>query len=203
MNQRAREWIKSAGDAVTIAVTVAAPKAPAPCNAMQPDATSCNASDPPTHEEKCETNPSPRADDAALTLRQHAAARLLVAGLRLTEVASRLGLDRSTLWRWQRLAPFAAEAQRLRAQAAERAVQPTPCNPLQPDATSRNAPAATLDQKCKAKPPAGAASAVVDPAPRRPNPFLETVLRLNREGITPFTRADEYRKRMRQAGYEL
>jgi hypothetical protein len=93
------------------------------CDAMQPHATVCNATQPKSAAEKA--NPPPpisksrqhehteHDDETDLTPRQLAAARLIAAGRTLPEVALELRLNRSTIWRWTRDPTFQAELRRL------------------------------------------------------------------------------------------
>jgi hypothetical protein len=54
-----------------------------------------------------------RIDAAGLSARQLAAARLLAAGRTVPGAAAELGVDRSTVWRWQRDPAFSDELRRL------------------------------------------------------------------------------------------
>jgi Homeodomain-like domain len=96
------------------------------CDAMQPHATPCNATQPNQPNEK--TNPPRKISDlrherqppeptgSTLTPRQLAAARLIAAGHTLPDVAVELRLNRSTVWRWTRDPAFRAELDRLHRQ---------------------------------------------------------------------------------------
>ena len=102
------------------------------CDATQPHATGCNLVQPNASIEK--TNPRSRfsnsrhlrapaqgvdadrddnEDLAPLTPRQLAAARLVAQGRSVPDVATELGLSRSTVWRWTRDGSFRAELRRL------------------------------------------------------------------------------------------
>jgi hypothetical protein len=94
------------------------------CDAMQPHATGCNATQPNNAAGK--TNPPPQISNSqqppqqppqqcptSLTPRQLAAARLIAAGRALPDVALELRLNRSTIWRWTRDPAFQAELRRI------------------------------------------------------------------------------------------
>ena len=104
------------------------------CNAMQPHATPCNATQPNSRIEK--TNPPPPISNSqhaeALTPRQLAAARLIAAGHALSDVALEMKMNRSTIWRWTRDPTFQAELRRLHEQWSAPAPA-TPRGPRGPD----------------------------------------------------------------------
>ena len=160
----------------------------------------------------CKTKPSSphEGDGRDLSDRQHAAVRLLVTGSRVMAIARALNVNKRTLARWRTLPAFAAEVQRLRAAASAQAVRaandpPRPQTPrrsvasralARPDAPGRARAEALEAQTCKTKPSARGF------APREPNPFLETVLRLGKEGLSTYSNPAEFRRRLRQAGFE-
>jgi hypothetical protein len=98
------------------------------CDAMQPHATPCNATQP--NHANGKTNPPPPISKSqqpqtppqpsSLTPRQLAAARLIAAGRTLPEVALELRLNRSTVWRWTRDPTFQAELRRLHLRWSDR-----------------------------------------------------------------------------------
>lgn len=63
---------------------------------------------------------NPRAiDGRGMDDRKRLAAELMVSGLSKKEVAEKVGIDESTLWRWQRQEGFAAFLDQLRADALQ------------------------------------------------------------------------------------
>jgi Homeodomain-like domain len=88
---------------------------------MSPDVTSCHRMSRPGARENAKTNP-PRADgDLSLGLRRLAAARLLVRGLGVAQVAAQIGVHRRTIWRWTRDVRFMDEVRRMVRSAQEAA----------------------------------------------------------------------------------
>lgn len=79
------------------------------CDAVQHGATSRDVVQP--NPPSCITNP--KAELADLDHRRLAACRLLAAGRSIAAVATKLGLCRSTVWRWQREPAFRAELRRI------------------------------------------------------------------------------------------
>jgi hypothetical protein len=113
--------------------------------------------------------------------------------MRVTDVARQLGVNKTTLWRWGTDPVFQAEIDRLRALAAARAMQGVaatparaPCTPTRPNAPSRTLPHPSDGPECKTK----------------PNRFLATVIQLGKEGLSTYSNPDEFRRRLREAGFE-
>ncbi len=159
------------------------------CPPMSPDVPPCPL--PQEDPQIPETNPIPAPSARrALTLSQRAAARCLVRGLRQKLIADQLGLNRRTLTRWKRLPDFNAEIERLQALvekslkvAGIRAPAPTP-QPRRPVPDPLDPP-----QRDPVRNPAG-------------ETFAQAVMRLQQQGFSTYQNVDEYRRRMRQAGFE-
>jgi transposase-like protein len=85
---------------------------------MFPNVPSCSASFPAHSAARERTNPA-RAD-AALSTRQLAGLRLLLAGRGVSDVARELGVTRQTVGRWRRDPAFASEFRRRHEQLVDR-----------------------------------------------------------------------------------
>jgi hypothetical protein len=110
------------------------------CNAMQPDATPRNLMQPTSRIEK--TNPPPPIVESQhagrlLTPRQLAAARLTAAGHALPDVAEKLQLNRTTVWRWTRDPTFQAELRRLHERWSTPPARTAATRPRGPDPLAR------------------------------------------------------------------
>lgn len=107
----------------------ASPDVPAPAREMSPDVPPCPAMSPPARRRKTNPNPPPQA---RLTPLQLAAARAFAKGGRTMAIAAALHVSRRTLSRWQQLASFRVEIERVHRALCTPPPRPAPSQQLQP-----------------------------------------------------------------------
>ena len=100
---------------------------------MSPDVPACPPASPETRRRRTNPpEPSPQPPDVRLTPLQLAAARAFAKGGRTMAVAAALRVSRRTLSRWQRLAAFRAEIERVHRALSRPPARPAPSDELRP-----------------------------------------------------------------------